>query len=461
MTKIIFSFDEEDYITPEADEAVKFWAKTLCDRGISGSFNLVGERARGLRERGKKDIIKLLRAHEINYHSNFHSLHPTFPEYLEKIDWDKGVEEVIKREIKGINDLREIFGQSPYAFMQPGNSGTAQTVYAMVLMGIPVMEWNFFDPFPKGQPVWYCNSFNGLTWNFVFDSYFETENRLAKMKDEFNKLYGKYSVIVLGTHPCKLVTSKFWDGVNFSSGKNTPREKWQPAPLRSEKFIKELCGDIVDFIDWLRKKPDLQFATYGKLYNLYKPQENRWLSLKDLLQLAKRIKGNLNYQILNKNSFSPAEIFSLLVWTLTYFADHRALPNQIPFRPTIGPISDLPSFKGTMNVNADVFLAKCAETNQYLAEFARVPAVIKIRETKIGPGDFTNSLAEIILKIGQSKKCPAKIIISESGNYPTIVKDNFILNYDNQWLFTPGFKGKKSLKLAELQAWSIKPAVLK
>jgi len=106
----------------------------------------VGERARALRERGREDLIELLQFHEINYHSDFHSLHPTFPEYLEDLDWDKGVEEVIRREIKGLNDLREIFSQSPIAFMQPGNSATPQVLYAMYLMGMPVMEASFIHP---------------------------------------------------------------------------------------------------------------------------------------------------------------------------------------------------------------------------------------------------------------------------------------------------------------------------
>lgn len=49
MTKVILSLDEEDFITPEA---VEFWAKVLRENGIRGSFNVVGERARVLRERG-------------------------------------------------------------------------------------------------------------------------------------------------------------------------------------------------------------------------------------------------------------------------------------------------------------------------------------------------------------------------------------------------------------------------
>ena len=186
---LIFSLDTEDFITVESDEAVKFWAEIFLNYKVKASFNLVAERARVLRRRGRRDIINILKNHEINYHSNLHSVHPTFPEYLENRSWEDGVREVIKKEIGGLTDIREIFGKNPIAFMQPGSSGTPQVIYAMKLLGIPVMEWTPFVPNPKRiLPFWYCYSLHGLHWHFIFDKYYNLKkNRLSRMKEEFKK----------------------------------------------------------------------------------------------------------------------------------------------------------------------------------------------------------------------------------------------------------------------------------
>ncbi len=43
MTEVTFSFDDEDFITPEADEAAEFWAKTLKEResGFDKAFPIL------------------------------------------------------------------------------------------------------------------------------------------------------------------------------------------------------------------------------------------------------------------------------------------------------------------------------------------------------------------------------------------------------------------------------------
>ena len=103
MINLLFVFDCGDFINPEADDTLKYWADLLSRHKIKGCFNVVGETARVLRERGRKDVIKSLSKHEIGYHSDFHSIPPTFAEYLNEMDWDSGVNEVIKRVKKVID----------------------------------------------------------------------------------------------------------------------------------------------------------------------------------------------------------------------------------------------------------------------------------------------------------------------------------------------------------------------
>ncbi|MBC7330571.1 hypothetical protein H5T88_09465 [bacterium] len=456
MPEVIFSFDDEDFITPEADEATEFWAKTLRERGIRGSFNLVGERARALRERGREDLIELLQFHEINYHSNFHSLHPTFPEYLEDLDWDKGVEEVIRREIKGLNDLREIFSQSPIAFMQPGNSATPQVLYAMYLLGMPIMEASFIHPL-DGKLVWYCNTLNGLTWDFVFESHFYLDNRLEKMKESFKRLEEKQGLIVLGTHPCMLVTSEFWDSVNFSNGKNTPEEEYKPAPLRPKEFVLDLMRDIKEFLDWLRGRGDVEFITYRDVYERYKPS-SEWISLEVLLRLAEGILDELNYKIVENRIFSASEIFSFFAWAISYYSSHKGFPNRIPYRRTIGPVEAMPSFKRGMKVGFEDFMKKCEEVNRYIIRHNRIPGKMRVNEMEVGAGSFAKAMAKCVLSLREGRN-KGELSIEEGSDFPLIERELTLPHYEGTWLYPKGFKGERIIKLVRLQSWSAKPAL--
>ena len=456
MPEVIFSFDDEDFITPEADEATEFRARILRDRGIRGSFNFVGERARALRERGREDLIELLQFHEINYHSDFHSLHPTFPEYLEDLDWDSGVEEVIRREIKGLNDLREIFSQSPIAFMQPGNSATPQVLYAMYLMGMPVMEASFIHPL-DGKLVWYCNTLNGLTWDFGFESHFFLDNRLERMKESFKRLEEKQDLIVLGTHPCMLVTSEFWDSVNFSKGRNTTEGEYKPAPPRPREFVKDLMRDIEEFVSWLRGRGDVEFITYRDVYERYKPS-SEWISLEVLFKIAEGILEELNYKIVENRCFSASEIFSFFAWAISYYSSHKNLPNRIPYRRTIGPAEDMPSFKGEMRVGLGDFVRNCEEVNRYIVRRNRIPGRIRVNGVEVGPGSLARAMAKCVLLLREGRS-EGKIRIEEGDDFPVIDRELTLPHYEGTWLYSEEFKGERIIELARLQSWSAKPAL--
>src|SRR5204863_1038537 len=79
---VILWFDTEDYLLPADDDASKRLAEMLSQRGILATFKLVGEKARTLERRGRRDVIAALKKHNIGYHSDFHSVHPAPSEYL-------------------------------------------------------------------------------------------------------------------------------------------------------------------------------------------------------------------------------------------------------------------------------------------------------------------------------------------------------------------------------------------
>src|SRR5690349_2144096 len=118
---IVLWFDTEDYILPQSDDAAMRIADMLTRLGVRATFKVVGEKGRTLERRGRTDVIAALKRHEIGYHSNTHSQHPTVAEYEEPLDWESGVEEFNRRERKGYEDLTRIFGQAPTCYGQPGS----------------------------------------------------------------------------------------------------------------------------------------------------------------------------------------------------------------------------------------------------------------------------------------------------------------------------------------------------
>src|ERR1044071_1792037 len=95
---VVLWFDTEDYIEPASDDAALRIAKDLTALGVHATFKVVGEKARVLESRGRRDVIDALSRHAIGYHSNWHSVHPAPAESLVKLGFLEGAEEFERRE---------------------------------------------------------------------------------------------------------------------------------------------------------------------------------------------------------------------------------------------------------------------------------------------------------------------------------------------------------------------------
>src|SRR6185436_12826358 len=122
---------------PADDDASKRLAELLTERKIRATFKLVGEKARVLEKRRRTDVIDALKKHDIGYHANFHSVHPTPTEYLAEAGLLDGIAEFVRREGGGAADVRRIFGVSALGcYGQPGSSWAAQTIAALPQIGV-------------------------------------------------------------------------------------------------------------------------------------------------------------------------------------------------------------------------------------------------------------------------------------------------------------------------------------
>ena len=137
-TYVTVVFDVEDYISPVADsvdEIPKWLAETMTEVGVTGTFFVIGEKARSLEERGRQDVIEAMASHDIGSHTNYGSIHPTVTEILENAGWDEGVMAMLENESAGFEELERIFGIPVSTLARHGGSYGPQLVYALGQMG--------------------------------------------------------------------------------------------------------------------------------------------------------------------------------------------------------------------------------------------------------------------------------------------------------------------------------------
>ncbi len=461
--RLIFSFDSEDYITPAADDAEKWWAETMNKHGITACICVVGELVRALQVRGRRDVLAAMASHEIAYHSDKHSAPPTWAEVLDECGWQDGIERILKAELKGINDVRESLGQHPSAWCKPGNSWGAQVAAAMSLLNIPI----FCDsPFAlqRGQPFWFVNTLM-LQYHTSFDRYFDvpSSERLRRMQDDFLKLCDAHDggYIIMFTHPSRLVTADFWDAVNFREGKNPPREEWKPAPLRPKEEIVSLQQDFDRFLSWVVKQPQVELTTYRQLFAEYKQPMLRWIGFSEVLRLAEKA-PEFTYQPVNGGFLSPAEQFGVFVRAAAILTKEGQTPEAVPVRQLFGPPRMPPTAIQQGQAALSDFLNAVFYADEFCTETGCVPDQIAIGQHSVGPNAFMQAVAWLLRQWQTTRFLPASIPLKEVPELPKVADEPQFRNYrfKGTWvIFPPEFEGLKTLEHIRLQTWTIKPAV--
>src|SRR6266567_4158410 len=226
---VVLWFDTEDYIEPAADDAALRIANDLAGMGVRATFKVVGEKARTLESRGRGDVIRALAAHNIGYHSNFHSIQPVPAVYLRRL-------------------------------------------------GIPVYLDEGVQVGLDQQPFWY----GGLLYIYNMGRYqirpnLDHEERNVDILRQFDAAAQQLAgagggVISTYFHPTEFVTTEFWDAVNFSRGATRERQEWTRPRLRTPED-RERCFKVLhDYVEHAKKTPGVRFITAQDALQLYRPQ---------------------------------------------------------------------------------------------------------------------------------------------------------------------------------------------
>ncbi len=112
-------------------------------------------------------------------------------------------------------------------------------------------------------------------------------------------------------------------------------------------------------------------------------------------------------------------------------------------------------------VKWEIFAEVVRETNNYCRTNLRIPSEILIGSETISPQDYLATLGGFVdILLGKEAK-PEDIEIKH-GNFTA---DKYVADDDPKifnWVIHPeGFHAPKIMELAKLQAWTLKPAIMK
>ena len=435
-----FWFDTEDFITPEADDALYLLLVMLKEKNIPATFKLVAEKARMLERRNRYDIIGLLRScdnFEIGYHTDMHSAHPTVSEYCEQMGFEEGLAAFYARENPGRLDVERITGKKCVCYGQPGNSWSAQSFPALSQMDIKVYMDCHDVIDGGGKPYWFGGLLNYLDvpW-FRMDLTPDYTANMKKAREEYKSRFeGKNGFINIFYHPCEFSCTEFYD-LNFARGANPTRENWKTANLRPAGEMRGLVDNLGEYLDYLLEQ-GVKIISVSDMLKMLK--DNNCEIPEDMMsELVEKASGGLvDYLKYGDYSVSAVEVLSLLA--------RKILNKPLICSFAYGPER---AFKSTgKNINAD-------ELAKIICEFFEsgkniLPDYFEISGAKISPLDAAVKLAQTIS--GESKDvesvlCPENQVTKNDDWSGWVIHEN-------------DFKARNILELARLQMWTFKPAV--
>jgi peptidoglycan/xylan/chitin deacetylase (PgdA/CDA1 family) len=459
---LVLNFDVEDYTTPASegiDEIPKWLAEIMSEEGFTGTFFVIGEKARSLESRGRRDVIAAMAKHDIGSHTNHGSIHPTVTEQLEKAGWDDGVRLMAKQESAGIKDLERIFGVPVRTLARHGGSYGPQLVCALGRMkagysGSPVS-------LPGRNVVWFCNALNfsgqydGFDDTYYRDDLFEP--LFDKLKTELPKLARTTDVLsFFAGHPTKIRSEQFWD-FNYYEGRNPGPGEWKTPELRPLHSMKTAQANFRRMVRYLKSRDDIEITTFRSLMEVYAYQKE-FITKEELREIAENtIKDKT---IFCSEYFSPAEAFAGLAGAIVDCQKKGSLPPEMKAIRPLGPV-EMPNLQPEIfRVTLEEVYELVGKANGYIHLAGCLPSSLEIRGSRIGTGALFALFSAVYLDM-ISRKPVSDYDVPSFDPYPRTNEKEIVQGIRDlkPWpVHRPDLDMEKIVKMTKMQLWTLKPA---
>ncbi len=459
---VTFWFDTEDFILPQADDAAKRLAEMFSKRGVKATFKIVGEKARVLEERGRDDVILALAKNDIAYHSTYHSIHPTPAEYCRDLSWQEGVSEFIRREGVGLEIVRRVFGVNASCYGQPGGSWTPQSYAALHAFQIPLYLDETSHVNVSNRPFWYCGILTILELGDGVMRTGWTDEEVKQACTKFDRVHEGLvkeggGIISIYYHPCEFVHRQFWDGVNFARGANPPRSEWKLPPLKSPEEQEQAFRAFERYLEHIVSHPAVHLVTAREIPSLYPDRVySHPLTRNDIRTIAEAFQKHLSFVNLGTRIVSASEgLLALSQFVARVEKDSQ--PSEVTVEFAYGPASTPQRFTTEGTFSWDTIQQAARDMMDAVQVTKQLPSIVWVAGKPVRPEDFAVTLAAVVAAERYSGDSPLQRGELEAKKY--VADDSPRL-----WgwvIFPEGFDAPRMIELAKLQAWTIKPAVLR
>ena len=469
QVKVIISFATEDFVTPEHDEILIRLAEGLSKRGLVGNFHLTGQLARTVRTRGRTDVVEALREHEIGYHSNTHGARPFLAGILEDNTWDEGLAKVLPTEARGLRDVEEIMGKRAQYYTLEFIKAP-QLIHAMRLLGIKQLGYSPIPTFGRAA-VWMADVLccgNELTLGM--EAAPDTPDRLERMRAKFGQLYERAragendGVIRAFLHPYKLITpsTQSWGRINrLYTGEPLPDRDWQVPQCFDADITERLLGEHEAMLDHMASRTGVCFEPMSVLASMYAEQRPAFVPLATVAALAERVADRPTAPVVDGVSYSPAEVYGLIVGTLGHHAKEGDLPEAVPLRLGLGPVDDPARPDEDREVTTGDFLRACALEDGRYDLHGRMSSGFECAGAHIGPGTALVAAARLLLDLVGPEGLPEQVVVRPKRNLPEAADEAYFQEqtFYREGIYPDGFTGEAICRHCRLQSWSVRPAV--
>jgi hypothetical protein len=462
LTYVTVVFDVEDYISPVADsvDEIPLWlAETMTEVGVTGTFFVIGEKARSLEERGRQDVIAAMASHDIGSHTNLGSIHPTVTEILEYADWDQGVQAMLQNESVGFDELERIFNVPVSTLARHGGSYGPQLVYALGQMG----KGYVYSPvqLPDKHAVWFCNSLNFHGDYGAFDDVYYKDELFNPVFDNLKKNFqsdieGLDMISFFACHPTKVRAEQFWD-FNFYEGANPDRDSLKSPTLRPAESMLTARKNFKRLMQFLKDQEDIEVVTISELMEKFSYQPD-FISRKDLLKIAEKV-GSAR-QVVYDDVYAPSEVFAALTQSLLEYRQNGKIPVKLNREAPLGPMEMPPETTEISMVSMEQVFELAAASMDIIRNQGHLPSKLMVVEGSIGTGSLLHLFSSTYLDLaGKEPGDSYKVIPFDA--YPKELEEIIISEVEGykDWIVHRTDLDMSNLAdLTRMQLWTLKPA---
>ena len=459
---LLFWFDVEDCTVPQSDDAAGRLAAILSEHGARGTFKVVGQKARMLEQRVRYKVMDALKKHDIGYHANWHGGRPQIAEYLGPLDWDEGVAEFEKREGPGLDDVRRLFGVNPVTYGQPGSNWAPHVFPVLRKWDIPTYVSGFGYVGVDCQPFWYggvlCtshmygNRFGGEGQRHLMGLNFELgkPGELDKHKETFTRSLDQLSetggLISIINHPCTLVL-----------------EQWFSTDMKPRELTEAGYRHFDEFVKWALSFDNVTTTCAGELRDLYPDRaRGRRFCRDEIREIARGLLEEINFQRVDDMTVSAAEAFGMLVNCLAGHVTTGEPPTDALCTPVYNPTSRPPAPARSQSVRWHEFCESVRTVAGYVNRKRQVPSRVELSGGAAAPGDYLAAVAQALTRLFSGEAAPDEVRIEPAACRFEERVDTAAA--ESGWrgsMLPDGFSAPKMVELAKLEAWTLKPAVLR